>query len=151
MKKSLVTLVVILSLSLSSVYANNEERINLKATTAFKKDFNGALNVKWESNKEFAKATFELGGQVMFAYYSTEGELMAVTRNISSSQLPFKLLADVKNNYNKSWIVDLFEISSNGETTYYITLENQDAKVTLKSQGSAGWEQFKKEKKVSEQ
>ena len=150
MKKSIVTFVLMLSLSLTSVFANNEEGISLKATAAFKKDFNGALNVKWDAGKEFSKATFELNGQVMFAYYSAEGDLMAVTRNISSTQLPFKLLSEIKNSYKQSWITDLFEISSNGETTYYVTLENQDVKTILKSNGAAGWVQFKKEKKVSE-
>jgi hypothetical protein len=148
MKKRIVTLVLMLSLGFSSVFANNEEGISLKATTAFKKEFNGAVNVKWEAGKEFSKATFELSGQVMFAYYSNEGELMAVTRNIMANQLPFKLLSPIKTNYKQSWISDLFEISSHGETTYYVTLESADSKVVLRSQGTAGWEQYKKEKKI---
>ena len=148
MKKTIVTFLTILSISISSAFANNEEGINLKATASFKKEFNSAVNVKWEAGKEFAKATFELNGQVMFAYYSAEGELMAVTRNIVSSQLPFKLLAEIKTNHKQAWISDLFEISANGETTYYVTLESAEAKTILKSAGTAGWENYKKEKKI---
>lgn len=148
MKKSIVTFIAILSISISSAFANFEEGVSLKATTSFKKEFNSAVNVKWEAGKEFAKATFEMNGQVMFAYYSIEGDLMAVTRNIVSSQLPFKLLAEIRTNHKQSWISDLFEISANGETTYYVTLENAETKTVLKSAGTAGWEQYKKEKKV---
>jgi hypothetical protein len=50
-------------------------------------------------------------------------------------------------NYKDSWITDLFEIASNGETNYYVTLEGAESTVILKSAGVAGWEQFKKEKK----
>jgi hypothetical protein len=83
----------------------------------------------------------------MFAYYSEQGNLIAVTRNITSSQLPLSLMTDLRNNYRGHWISDLFEIAVNGETTYYITLENGDYSLVLKSTGSAGWEVFKKERK----
>jgi hypothetical protein len=147
MKTRILTLVLMLSIGFNSAFANFEEGVSLRATTAFKKDFSSAVNVKWEAGKEFVKATFELNGQVMFAYYSTDGDLMAVTRNILSNQLPFKLLSEIRNNHKQTWITDLFEISSHGETTYYVTLENADTKLVLRSQGTAGWEQYKREKK----
>ena len=139
-----------LSIGFSSVFANNEEGISLKAISAFKKEFAQAKDVKWEAGKEFVKATFEMNGQIMFAYYTPEGEQLAITRNILSSQLPFNLASDIKSNHKQAWITDLFEIGSNGETTYYVTLETADAKVILRSHGVTGWEQFKKEKKNTE-
>jgi len=57
------------------------------------------------------------------------------------------LSTGLKNNFKDAWITDLFEIASNGETTYYVTLEGAESTVVLKSAGVAGWEQFKKEKK----
>jgi hypothetical protein len=72
---------------------------------------------------------------------------MAVTRNIVSGQLPINLLSDLKKSYNAYWISDLFEISSSTDASYYVTLQNGDSKVILKSNGISGWELFKKEKK----
>ena len=114
----------------------------------FKKDFSGAQDVNWESGKDFAKATFKMNDQVMFAYYSKDGDLVAVTRNIISAQLPISLLADLKKSYGAYWITDLFEMAANNSTTYYITLQNGDQNVILKSNGASGWEMFKKEKKA---
>lgn len=136
-----------LTMSLSSVFANNEETISQKAVSSFKKEFTNAQDVKWESSKDFVKATFKLNDQVMFAYYSQTGDLMAITRNIVSTQLPINLLSGLKKNYSAYWISDLFEISSSGDASYYITLHNSDQTLILKSNGSSGWEVYKKEKK----
>ena len=147
MKKVILMWAMSLTLGLTSVFANNEETINQRAVSAFKRDFTAAQDVKWESNKDFVKATFTLNQQVMFAYYSPTGELMAVTRNIISSQLPINLLSTLKNNYASYWISDLFEVSSSTDASYYITLQSSEQTLVLKSNGISGWEVFKKEKK----
>jgi len=56
--------------------------------------------VQWEASKTYAKATFKLNDQVMFAYYTPDGDMLAITRNIVSTQLPINLLADIKKNYS---------------------------------------------------
>jgi hypothetical protein len=89
-----------------------------------------------------------MNDQVMFAYYSKNGDLVAATRNILSSQLPINLQADLKKGRNEYWISDLFEMAANSTTTYYVTLQNADQSIVLKSNGAEGWEVFKKEKKA---
>ncbi|MGZ8517547.1 MAG: hypothetical protein ACXWWD_09360 [Chitinophagaceae bacterium] len=70
-----------------------------------------------------------------------------MTRNISSLELPISLQTNLKNNYSKYWISDLFEISNNEGTSYYITLENADSKIVLKSDSNK-WNTFKKMAKI---
>lgn len=147
MKKSILMWAMMLTMGFTSAFANNEENVNQKAVSAFKKDFTSAQDVKWEANKDFSKATFKINDQVMFAYYSQTGELMAVTRNILSSQLPINLLANLKKNFGAYWISDLFEISSSSDASYYVTLQNGDQTLVLKSNGITAWEVYKKEKK----
>lgn len=149
MKKMMLVWALMLTVGISSSFAHFTETVSQQVVNAFKKDFSGAQDVNWESGKEFAKATFKMNDQVMFAYYSKEGELVAVTRNIISAQLPINLLADVKKNYGKYWITDLFEMAVNNSTSYYITLQNGDQQLILKSNGATGWEVFKKEKKTA--
>jgi hypothetical protein len=148
MKKSILTWALILMVGISTSFAHGKEGVSEKVINSFKKEFTEAQNVQWESTKDLAKATFTIHGQVMFAYYNNDGNLLAVTRNIVAAQLPISLLTDIKKNYNEYWISDLFEMSSDNNTTYYITLENGDQKVVLKSDDSRNWETFKKEKKV---
>ncbi|MBC7826478.1 MAG: hypothetical protein H7122_01935 [Chitinophagaceae bacterium] len=146
MKKSILMWAIMLTMGLSSAFANNEETINQRAVNSFKKDFTSAQDVRWENNKDFVKATFKLNDQVMFAYYSQTGDLMAITRNIVSSQLPIGLLSNLKKSYGTYWISDLFEISTSTDASYYVTLQNSDHTVVLKSNG-IGWEVYKKDKK----
>lgn len=147
MKKSILTWVLLLTVGLSSTFAHIKENVNEQVISAFKKDFATAQDVSWEKSKDLSKATFKLNDQVMYAYYADGGSLVAVIRNIVSSQLPITLLSDLKKNYNGYWITDLFEMASDNTTTYYVTVENGDQSVVLKSSGLNSWETFKKEKK----
>ena len=149
MKKSILMWAMMLTMGLTSAFAYNDETINHKAVSSFKKDFNQAEDVKWENSKEYLKATFKLNDQVMFAFYNQAGELMAVTRNIVSNQLPITLLSNLKRNYSAYWITDLFEVSSSTDASYYITLESAEQTLVLKSDGMNGWGVYKKEKKNS--
>ena len=146
MKKRILTLALLLTLTISSIFANTVEGVSQKVMNSFKSEFSDARDVKWESGKDFVKATFTLHEQVMFAYYSVDGDQIAVSRNIISSQLPLNLLTDLKKSYSGFWISDLFEMATKGETAYYMTVENGDYHIVLKS-GSNGWDVFKKEKK----
>jgi len=148
MKKSILTWALVLLVGVSTSFAHGIEGVSERVMSSFKKEFAEAKDVQWESAKDFSKATFSLHGQVMFAYYSTDGSLIAVSRNIAPSQLPIALLAEVKKSYGDYWISDLFELSTNDNTDYYITLENGDQKVVLKSNGARNWDLYKKEKKV---
>jgi hypothetical protein len=86
--------------------------------------------------------------QFVSAFYQLDGELIATSRNISSLDLPISLQTSLKKNYNKYWISDLFEISNNEGTSYYITLDKADSKVVLKSSGNGNWQTFRKTTKI---
>lgn len=147
MKKSILMWAMMLTMGLTSTFANNGETINQRAVNSFKKDFAKAEDVRFESGKDFVKVTFKINDQVMFAYYSQSGERMAVTRNILSTQLPINLLSDLKKSYSTYWISDLFEVSST-DAAYYVTLQNSDQTLVLKSNGTSGWDVYRKEKKT---
>jgi hypothetical protein len=149
MKNKILIGVFIFITGIGSAFANDKEEVNARIVKSFQKEFAGAQDVQWVTTKEFVKATFTLNEQVVYAYYSSDGNLLGVTRNIVSGQLPMNLLTDLKKNYNNYWITDLFEMATNNENTYYITLEDSDHKLVLKSNGTNGWEVFKKERKQS--
>jgi hypothetical protein len=150
MKRSIKTIAFVialfLTLGVSSSFAatttsNNEE--NQVILASFHKDFRTAELMGIEAKKEYSKVTFKLNDLVLFAYYSENGDLIAVVRNILSSQLPIQLLMDLKQNHSNCWITDLFEINSNGQTNYYVTLENGDTRTTLRSASSNNWETYR--------
>lgn len=149
MNKLFLSIATMLMMGVSAFAANKDEDVNQQALRAFKRDFASASNISWEQKENYTKATFSLNGQVLFAYYNSNGDLQAVVRNIVSDQLPINLLSELKKEYSDYWISDLFEIAADGQTTYYITLENSEKKIVLKSQGTSFWSVFNKEKKES--
>jgi hypothetical protein len=159
MKPTILSLATVLIMSLSAFAGgtggtdkndgrNNE--INKLAVKAFNKDFVSARDISWEQKENFVRVTFTMNDQVMFAYYNNNGDLRAVVRNIVSDQLPISLLTQLKSDYSGFWITDLFEMASDDQTTYYVTLENADKKIVLNSVDASDWNVYSKFKKTVE-
>jgi hypothetical protein len=127
------------------------ETTNDAVIASFHKEFRTADVMQVENKKDYTKVTFRMNGVVMFAYYSANGDLMAVVRNILSTQLPIRLLMDLKQNHSDCWITDLFEMDNNGQTVYYATLENSDIKITLRTSNTTNWETYQKENKENKE
>ncbi len=149
MKRTIFALALSLVLG-SASFANNDESINEKAAQSFKKEFAQAKDVSWQKTGDMIRATFTLNERVLFAYYNQSGDLMAITRNITTDQLPIALQTSLRKNYADYWVSDLFEMVSGGQTSYYITVENADHKVVLKSEDFGNWATYRKEKKEAE-
>ena len=145
MKRLVLTLTIALSLISLSSFAT-DVKVNPAALKSFNNSFKNATEVNWTVGNEFYKASFTLSGQYVSAYYNAEGKMLALTRNISSTQLPIALQANMKKNYEGFWITDLFEMTNEDGTSYYVTLENADTSVVLKS-NNQNWEKFKKQSK----
>ena len=145
MKKIIMTLAI----ALSSIAAfAGEENVDRKVLNAFKTDFSTANQVEWASGNNYYRASFIYNNKHVFAYYDTEGELLGLTRYISSMDLPLNLQTGLKKDYAEYWISDLFEVAKTDGTTYYITLETADTKMVLKSTGSSAWDVYKTIRKV---
>ena len=146
MKKRILILALLLT-GISYSFANTTDGINKKTVASFNKDFSNAHDIRWERKNDFVLVTFSYNNAVMFAYYTTEGDLIAVARNILSDRLPISQLLSLKKNYSDYWISDLFEVSKNHDTFYYVTLENADHKMVLKSVNDGSWDVYSKKEK----
>jgi hypothetical protein len=145
MKKMILILAV--AVSTLSAFAG-EETVNSKVLNSFKAEFNAAKDVVWTTGANFYTASFIYNNKYINAFYDTEGGLIGITRYLSLLDLPMNLQITIKNNYGSYWVSDLFEVSKHESTSYYITLENADTKVVLKSYGGSDWSSFKKVKKI---
>ena len=86
MKKIVLTLVTAL-IVVTSVFATKE--VTSEVLEAFNAKFPGAKEVSWSSGRNYYKATFIFSGTQMVAWYEMSGKLISVTRNMSSTELPF--------------------------------------------------------------
>lgn len=141
MKKIILTLAI--AFSSFAVFAN-ETKVSTAVLNAFNTEFANATEVNWTSGAGFYKASFVYNTQHVTAFYSFEGEMMGMARNISSLDLPMNLQTSLKKDYGSRWISELFELSNAEGTSYYITLEQADSKITLKSVNGGSWSVYKK-------
>lgn len=142
-------MILTLAIAISSVAVfAREESVNKKVLDAFKTEFTTAKEVEWTAGSDYYKASFVYNDKYVFAYYSPDGILLGLTRYISPADLPLNLQMDLKKNNIGYWVSDLFEVAKNGNAYYYITLENADTKMVLKSTGGSEWEEYKTVKKL---
>ncbi|HEV3325716.1 MAG TPA: hypothetical protein VG052_08915 [Puia sp.] len=138
-----LTAALLLTLGVGSSFASNTNNGGDNVNAWLHKDFRQAELLDTKTSSDYTRFTFKMGSMILTAFYSNKGELLAVTHNIQSTQLPLQLLMQVKRNYSSYWISDLFEYSANGSTSYFLTLENADNKITLRS-NEGDWETYNK-------
>jgi hypothetical protein len=142
MKRLIFLMIISASLVSFKSYANEVE-VSSAVLKAFQYSFKNATDVNWTTVNNYYKADFNFNDQRVAAFYDQDGKLMAITRNISSKQLCISLQADLKRDYEKFWISDLFELSNEEGTAYFVTLQNSEITLVLKS-GIGGWSVYKK-------
>jgi hypothetical protein len=148
MKKNILALAMMLTVAFTSAFASKNDGISQYTVASFKKDFVNASNVSWQVLPVYKKVTFTFNEHVMFAYYNKENnELLAVVRNIPTTQLPVGLFTSLKKQYNDYWVTSLFEIAKQDDISYYITLEKSDEVLVLEARGINEWAVYKKIKK----
>lgn len=145
MKKMVITLAILLG-GFGAAIAGEDE-VNAKVLGAFKKEFSSAREIHWTIGSNYYQASFVFNDKYISAYYNTEGVLMGLTRHISPVNLPMALQGDLRKNHSAYWISDLFELANEQGTTYYITLEDADHILVMKSANGKDWDSYKKVKK----
>ena len=136
MKKILLVLSIIAALT-TQAFANDE--VPCDVINAFKKDFSSATDAKWSNNTFFFSVEFSYGERTLFAYYSLEGRFMGLYHHISSTELPYYLGKSIRENYPAYWITGLFQLSKRTGDAYYLTLQNAEEKIMLKSHDGSDW------------
>lgn len=137
MKKILIAAAIILTTATVSNAA--DIRISKPVLASFQTTFVHASEVKWSTVRDCYQAEFFADGEYKTALFNAEGELIATTKNISSSELPAKLQKRLKKGMHDKWITGLIKVSDDKGTRYYVTLENAKETVTMGSEYSAKW------------
>jgi hypothetical protein len=146
MKLLIITLATLLSIFTTTAKAT-EEKVSPVVLQSFNQSFENASEVTWTVTSQYYKAEFEYNDQYVTAYYDGTGNMIALTRNITSVQLPITLQASLKKDYQSMWITDLFEVNDDQGTSYYVTLENADSKIILKSSFGSSWSTYQRQRK----
>ena len=145
-KKILLGALLSIFICCVSLAAGNNKEINERIKATFHREFANAEDVRWVDCDQYVRASFKMEEQELAAYFSPEGDMLAITRNILSDQLPIHLLTLLKKEYATYWITDLFELYVNDETIYYVTIQDANREKVLKSFGEE-WELYHTKRK----
>src|SRR5688572_5952530 len=121
MKRVFFILTVTLSMMTLSSAANGFD-VAKPVLESFNSSFKNATEVAWTNIEGVYKVSFMMNEQYVSAFYDQEGNMMALTRSISSRNLPLTLQVALKKDYEAFWITDLHEISNEQGTFYLITV-----------------------------
>lgn len=127
--------------------ATPPEGIPPHAVKAFETTFTNAQHVSWAVENDLYRTNFLAGDRFASAYFDETGSLVVVTRNITQHEIPFVLQSKLSNDYGKYEIKEIVEASDQWGIHYYLTMENDQHKVILKSASGTYWNKISKTKK----
>lgn len=110
------------------------ESVNKKITAAFEKKFVPSSEVNWKYSDGYYFAQFQVDNNDVSVAYNEEGELVGSSRVIRKAELPADVVAGLKDQFGDYSVCDaVTEIVLQGEKSYYVTVENKNAVLRLKS------------------
>lgn len=113
-------------------FAKGPETANAKAQRNLLEEFKDAKEIDWSSKGTLTEASFEWNGQKLQAFYTQDGEQVALSREIPVAQLPVKALRAVKNKYSDYKTTEAIEFNSaDAGLSYYVSLEKGNKKTIL--------------------
>ena len=113
-------------------FAKSPETANTKAQRNLNEEFKDAKQIDWSSKGSLTEATFEWNGQKLQAFYTQDGEQVALSRQVSVDQLPVKALHAIKNRYSDYKTTEAIEFNSaDAGLSYYVSMEKGNKKTIL--------------------
>lgn len=142
MKTILFATSLLLSLFFQEVFAAPLPD-NPSVEAAFSARFAAAREAQWTQVNGLYRVHFELDGLVSNAYFSPEGSLVALTRQVSPEALPTALRSRLQPSLRQRWISDLFVVETEAGSTYYASLRGADDTVLLQSVAGRCWTHYR--------
>ena len=148
MKKLLIIATAIMLFFSTTAFTSIPDPVNEEVQTAFLKKFKDAENVSWKKTGELNFAYFLMDATTYFAAYNDEADLVALSRKIDLAQLPLNIVQALKEKYAENELsATVTEMVMNGETSYYLTAENDKRILDLKCRTNGDIEVISKTKK----
>ena len=135
MKKRIIAFSTAIIMITSMSFASDVRPIPTSVITAFEHEFEEAININWISTNDFYKAFFTVDEFFMEAFYSLDGELIAVSKKITFDQLPLTLLKKAKEKVGNYHVSSVFELLTDKGVEYFISVENGNDKKIFKNIG----------------
>ena len=144
MKKLFITAAIATMFS-ASVFADGTKKTNTAANVSytvlnqFSADFADASNVNWSVNKNFQRADFTANGIKMTAFYSLQGDFVALTTDVDAKAIPTAAQKEIAEKYKGYKVIEVIVVQNNtelnpdaDETAYFVDLKSDTKEVLVK-------------------
>lgn len=147
MKKLFATAAFAVVVGLTSFAA--DIKVNQRVLAAFQKEFATATNVSWEvlKNEDIYHASFVYANEIMEAYFSADGEMIAAARHITQEKLPLLVAKSLREQFGQYQFKQATEYMTAEATSYIVHVENAKTLVSLRVYNTGNTEVLKKTKK----
>ncbi len=108
----------------ASTWASPFPGENAKVTAAFEKEFAGATNVQWAGNADVSIASFVFNNERMRAWFTSEGEIDAIQRNVKRAQMTYLSSKAIGKLEKEQTILSIAEITKETDMYYLVKSEN---------------------------
>lgn len=124
------------------------EKVGKLILSAFNEAYEKAADVTWKEKSGLYFGYFKQQDQDITVAYTPKGELFAVVRQVALSDLPVAIQQSLKENYSDCTVdANISELNMQGETSYYVTVDNKNSTRLLKFYEEGQDELVKKTKK----
>lgn len=126
-------LLAVSTLAVSAKAPRKGQALNYRAHQNLQSLFGRVKDLTWsEARNNMIRADFTSGDESISTFFDENGEVIATTRTITRDQLPWKLRLDLDQRFADARIINMFELSNQSELAFYIELEKDGKRSTLK-------------------
>jgi hypothetical protein len=130
MKKLFIATLIVVAAG-TSAFAADGKKENYKVKNNFEAQFAGAQDVSWTNKENYLKASFTMQDEKVEAFYGTDGDLIAVSRQVDPKALPLGAISKIRKEFASFRITDTIEFEQDGDKCYYVSLEDGNRKQIL--------------------
>lgn len=131
MKKLFFTALIAVSVSISAS-AQSVNQVDQKVVDNFEATYGGASNVEWTLKQNFTIASFVRDGRKVEVFFNTDGDFVATTTPVDIEEVPAFVKKIIQSKYNDFTVTETFKLKSYDETSYFLSVENNEEKIVLK-------------------
>lgn len=150
MKRIIVMLVLLISVSGKTLLAATEENIPVAAPalSTFKKEFPGAISAIWEKieKTDIYLVRFAHDERGLVAYINEEGRLLATARIVSQEHLPLNVSRIIAKNYDDFMIEKIEELVTESSVSYLFSMNDKKVRIVLRVYSNGTFQKVKKQR-----
>ncbi len=120
--------------------------INKAVWQSFHQQFGQPSEIIADEVEGMARISFKQNNERYAAYYSREGELLVISKEVSVELLPLLMKQKLEKHLNGGTVAECYQMESKGSISYVVVTETAKKTTTLRNDGT-GWYQVTSKRK----